>query len=648
MDIHIPSSSNKKKKVAIFANGQNADNLYRFLDGLYQISDPNSVDYFLFMCHALYSHSASDIKSLCTIYDLPDLDTFDAAIMFTPGINFQDAIDKIVFNLKESGIPVISIGFEYPGFHCISVDNYVGMKELCEHLITKHNIKNVKFIAGPKENDDSNIRLKALKDTMAEHNLPFDEDNDIFYSNWELGVVLYYIYDLIDKNEPMPDAFICANDLLAETVTYAMEDRNFDNFASQCLTGFDYMHEYRAFYPSLASVDQQPDEAGRVAWKLLCDIFGKKNVPKETIVNCKFHPGESCGCFNTRNEDELRRMNARIAPRKYLESKIYDGLLSAIEKNIIHSSSYNNMVKNLQDFFYSSDGKEGNTFYLLLDKNVSKLASEDILTLPKYRFADEMDVVVAKNNSLPLSVKSIETSELVPMYSGVGANEMYMFIPIFYESFVCGYVVLTNGMYWLKAQKTYYLEDTLKSALISYRRNMQLEMLNEQLAALMEKDSLTSVKNRTAYDRFVNSIEKKIEANECCPFSIVCFDVNNLKTLNDRLGHESGDEYIKNCCKYICDSFKHSPVYRIGGDEFVAILQNDDYNNRHQLLEQMREGMNNMMHKLDKLRPTELVSIASGMSDYEPASTDKYSDVFRWADEKMYQNKFIMKNGHVR
>jgi GGDEF domain-containing protein len=53
------------------------------------------------------------------------------------------------------------------------------------------------------------------------------------------------------------------------------------------------------------------------------------------------------------------------------------------------------------------------------------------------------------------------------------------------------------------------------------------------------------------------------------------FDLNDLKHINDRYGHERGDEYIVNCCRLICQVFKHSPVFRIGGDEFVALLRGE-------------------------------------------------------------------------
>lgn len=43
------------------------------------------------------------------------------------------------------------------------------------------------------------------------------------------------------------------------------------------------------------------------------------------------------------------------------------------------------------------------------------------------------------------------------------------------------------------------------------------------------------------------------------------------------MGHQAGDEYIIGACRIICNKFKHSPVFRIGGDEFVAISEGEDY-----------------------------------------------------------------------
>ncbi len=119
------------------------------------------------------------------------------------------------------------------------------------------------------------------------------------------------------------------------------------------------------------------------------------------------------------------------------------------------------------------------------------------------------------------------------------------------------------------------------------------------------------------------------------------FDVNNLKQINDNLGHEAGDEYIINCCKMICKFFKNSNLYRIGGDEFVVVMEFDDYEHKEEILDAMRNEMATIATK--ELPAHERISIASGLAIYDPDADFNISDVFQRADTAMYENKAEMK-----
>ena len=85
-----------KKKVAVFINGWNAENVCRYLTSLSKCTPECSIDYYVFVCHSTYNLPETEIKSMATIFDLPDLRTFDAAIMFTPGLNFTDIINQLI------------------------------------------------------------------------------------------------------------------------------------------------------------------------------------------------------------------------------------------------------------------------------------------------------------------------------------------------------------------------------------------------------------------------------------------------------------------------------------------------------------------------------------------------------------------------
>lgn len=129
--------------------------------------------------------------------------------------------------------------------------------------------------------------------------------------------------------------------------------------------------------------------------------------------------------------------------------------------------------------------------------------------------------------------------------------------------------------------------------------------------------------------------------NNLNDFAMIMFDVNNLKSINDIYGHDMGDLYLTNSCKMICDFFRKSPVFRIGGDEFVAILKDDDYNCRNELLESMRRKMNTL--QTEDIESWKKVSIASGMTEYIKGIDTSISDVIKRADRLMYENKKQMK-----
>ncbi len=150
------------------------------------------------------------------------------------------------------------------------------------------------------------------------------------------------------------------------------------------------------------------------------------------------------------------------------------------------------------------------------------------------------------------------------------------------------------------------------------------------------RDALTGVKSKLAYLEALSSLETRIEEGTLKQYGVVVFDVNELKKINDTQGHDAGDEYIKNASRLICNYYKHSPVFRIGGDEFVVILEGEDFEDRHFILEAF-ETM------VEEDRKNGKVVIASGMTDYRPEEDGNYNDVFKRADKKMYERKLYLK-----
>lgn len=157
---------------------------------------------------------------------------------------------------------------------------------------------------------------------------------------------------------------------------------------------------------------------------------------------------------------------------------------------------------------------------------------------------------------------------------------------------------------------------------------------------MQKKDALTGVRNKTAYDSEARRLEWGI-ADGKREFGLAMVDLNYLKRINDTFGHEHGDMAIKKLCYIICHVFKHSPVFRIGGDEFVIVLEKEDYFDIKHLVKRFNSQIETLVSD-SNLEPWEQVSAAIGYALYEPSDIC-VADVFRRADKNMYDRKNEMR-----
>ena len=163
-----------------------------------------------------------------------------------------------------------------------------------------------------------------------------------------------------------------------------------------------------------------------------------------------------------------------------------------------------------------------------------------------------------------------------------------------------------------------------------------------EMSELANKDALTKVKSKTAYERYITKLDEDIRNNSQTEFGIAMFDLDSLKQINDTRGHICGDAAIVSLSKMICDTFVHSPVFRIGGDEFTAILQNEDYRHAKRLMEKFRRRMK--ANAADASHPAEArVTASFGYAEFDRKTDKCYADVFNRADKLMYENKMHQK-----
>ena len=174
---------------------------------------------------------------------------------------------------------------------------------------------------------------------------------------------------------------------------------------------------------------------------------------------------------------------------------------------------------------------------------------------------------------------------------------------------------------------------SLEAALAREKRDLQELNAARELAYT---DTLTGAGSRLAYAEKEDQMDKAIYAGTAGAMAIVVFDLNGLKKINDTEGHDAGDQMIIGGYRLIRDIFRNSPVYRLGGDEFITVLEGVDYENREQLVAEFNR-------KIDENKKNNGVIIAAGIADYTPDIDTAVKHIFKRADSRMYQRKSELK-----
>lgn len=198
---------------------------------------------------------------------------------------------------------------------------------------------------------------------------------------------------------------------------------------------------------------------------------------------------------------------------------------------------------------------------------------------------------------------------------------------------------LASGDY--NAELDYEGDDEVGILTRSFRQMRDhLKLYISDLNSRAFSDALTGIKNKGAFDVVKERLNDAIRlggTESRQEFAVVMFDCNGLKTINDEFGHERGDIYLQTAAKMICQTFAHSPVFRMGGDEFLVLLQHEAYRERETLLQAFDSSAEAL--NAGAQNPWEKVNIAKGMAEFRPGVDTDVEQVVRRADEAMYENK---------
>lgn len=314
--------------------------------------------------------------------------------------------------------------------------------------------------------------------------------------------------------------------------------------------------------------------------------------------------------------------------------------LCAENGDIIYHRDYPSGIKKEQ--YYNSFGMDATTFEKTDTEDVvieteaasgRKLASAKlengmtlIITVPEYEFNDPRNMLLL-NSFLGLVAVMFVTILFTMLFTRLIIN------PIKHLTRVSKSIATGD----LDVQIESRSNDELGILAESLRETIQtlkgyIDSINKQAFT----DAATGVGNKAAYADMVRRAEIIMKHGDM-RFAIVIMDINYLKMYNDKYGHEFGDMLISDAAEIISDVFKGCEIYRIGGDEFAAVI----FNPAPKQCAVMEVGFKQRLADFNR-HSTKYeygMQIAIGSSEYQPGKDRSYNEIFNRADKAMYQDK---------
>ena len=624
-----------KKKIAVFTNGWNDDYLEFALEGIRRRAAEDNIDVFIFMDYTSYDKTEDELTGELNVLNLPSLSDFDGVLLL--GNTLNNANENVILREKilEAKVPSLCLEYELEDINCIRTENVNGMKELMEHMITVHDVKDVFFISGPRDNAESNERYQAVIETMESHGLSVDPEK-LFDGCWSYAIVEEQLPGIVEKMDKLPDAFICANDSMALAACVALEKMGYKVPQDVRVTGYDNLMSGNHFSPILTSVDRGWNERSYQAMDSLVELMNGAPDFGDKVYDSKFDLGESCGC--SMGEEGVRiqkeaRTRAFMLP---VERTIFDWHLIEVDDSVAHVKKPDDIHKVFTALWEKNHNYTGSDFCICLDQDFLDSMSQD-MTPKTVGYSDKLDVIYGMKNEKTMDRSVIDASQLVPYYDGDSAETvMYLFVPLHAGAECLGYYVSKNNTRMIKDFYLNSLTRHMSSALDRARQNIKLENLNKILADISVRDELTGLYNRMGYEKIVIPYLDELRASKRQSVIMVA-DINRMKVINDKFGHLQGDTAIRIVANVIKSTVPAGwKAVRYGGDEYVIIGEYDAAED----MEAIKNGIIDKARRVseDLSLPFKL-SVSVGYVIIDAENQLGNEEYFRMADEAMYEMK---------
>lgn len=559
------------------------------------------------------------------VYDLIPYNKVDVVVVMNEKIKSRSVCQSIIDKSNAAGVPVLVVDGHYENVSTVNYDYLGGFEKVLIHMFEHHKVKKPHFMAGHRNNAFSNERIELFKKYMTKYNLPFDDSMVSYGDFWALPCRAATA-ELLKRDE-LPDSIICANDIMAINVCDVLKENGIRVPEDILVSGFDGIDEAFISSPGITTAICDKGELAHTVMGALEEILaGKRNVIK--WIEPVFIPNESCDC-----------------PRKDLH---VTATVSDLNNLFYHHEDEIHALQNIISKMLVGEDVKKSIRYVKENhaRHAKVIVEKSCFDLENNFFYDDVEkgdkIVIYDSYDDTDRSYPYNPDEIVPnLEELIQTGQPLVFNCLLYMNKCLGFVCYTYPrMMLIDYNQTPNLTNCFEMSIGGYVVNMYQKYLRDKVREMYQNDALTGLYNRLAFRSLIDEILSKPERIGQ-KITVIMMDLNNLKQINDTLGHMVGDKAIKAVATALKESCPDDALcVRAGGDELLGVIIGDC--DVAQITGGIERNLENASKELG-------ISVSASTGVYTTLYEEgmDIGKIINIADERMYEMKRKIKAGRI-
>lgn len=573
-----------------------------------------------------------------SIFKAINFDVLDALVVDVQAFHNTVIVDEIIGKAHERNIPVVVLNEIRDNCFCITKDYSNTYKSFINHLITEHNARNLYFIAGMKDEINSETRLSIFKETLEENDIPFKPDH-VFYGNYWNVPVHKAVDAIVEKSRSLPDAIVCVNDSSAMDVCSRLAHYGYRVPEDVIVTGFDGIKSAAFHTPQLSTCREDITGLARNCMTLIYEAITEKCEPFNIVEEYTAQFSESCGC-KTADERSFREQAAQLFHMLTSASQHENTLYSWADR-VFESTDIGIIGKRLHDNILPGS-------VVCINSNFLSMARKGEKTDPEAPFTQKMIVISAKDESYKNQSQDIfPLEDLFPKIDEIISQEvMFIFQSIHVADKVCGYYAKKTSNLFEEANKIHRLSRVINIAFGTLVSHIEQDHMVSRIEDMQNRDPLTEQYNLKGLVTKMKEIHAVARTKR---IAVSVYSIAQYKYIYENYGIHDIEEAVS----LVSESLQlanpaNAVIARIADDEFAVInLEAPDVdmgaviNAATSIFFSNTESFNQAQNK------DYYVEVNCGCTVAEPGWDSDIQSFLKIASGEMYLNRLKMGGGPV-